>query len=214
MRLAGLYTATRGPHSFWLEKTRGAGAASGAQNTQRGSSASVVNMLHHEDAAAAAIAAMKATGTHPFKHHQSCIRWHRQHHRLITLSSHSSLTCPVFTSWPNPQTSAAECSWPATTSQSPERRSAGLHWLRDFSRDAVCQWYVSFFQYAATLHSIRYVSSNSSVLPSHPRARCATAQSPASYSVGSLDTPRFESLCVAWAARACRTYHTGTPQSK
>jgi len=64
VRLAGLYTATRGPHSFWLEKTRGAGASDGAQTVQqRGSSASLVNMVHYEDAATATIAAMKARGS-------------------------------------------------------------------------------------------------------------------------------------------------------
>jgi hypothetical protein len=47
IRLAGLYTETRGPHTFWLKNGTVTSNADG-----------LVNMLHYEDAATAAIAAV------------------------------------------------------------------------------------------------------------------------------------------------------------
>jgi len=47
VRLAGLYSTSRGPHTYWLK----AGAVDGAAD-------GVLNMLHYEDAAAAAVAAL------------------------------------------------------------------------------------------------------------------------------------------------------------
>lgn len=123
MRLAGLYTATRGPHFFWLEKTRSAGASDGVQAMpQRGSSASLVNMVHYEDAAAATIAAAKATGSFvylPFS--------------LMRPNGKVSGTVA--------QSCAEVSSLPVTTSLSQERRSVGLLWLPGCTRGAPCQRY-------------------------------------------------------------------------
>lgn len=47
MRLAGLYDAQRGPHSFWLR-----------QGSVEGNSEGTLNMLHYEDAASACIRAL------------------------------------------------------------------------------------------------------------------------------------------------------------
>ena len=47
LRLAGLYDETRGPHTYWLKN-----------GTVQGSGDIYINMLHYEDAAAAAIAAL------------------------------------------------------------------------------------------------------------------------------------------------------------
>lgn len=49
MRLAGLYTPTRGPHSYWLRN-----------GTVDSNADGVVNMLHYEDAASVIIAAIKS----------------------------------------------------------------------------------------------------------------------------------------------------------
>lgn len=126
VRLAGLYTATRGPHSFWLEKTRSAGASDGVQAMQqRGSSASLVNMVHYEDAAAATIAAAKATGS--FVYLPFCLM--RPNGKI----SHTVA-----------QSCAEVSSWPVTTSLSQERRSVGLLWLPGCTRGAPCQRYDSF----------------------------------------------------------------------
>jgi hypothetical protein len=45
VRLAGLYSDKRGPHTFWLKNGTVSASADG-----------LVNMLHYEDAASAAIA--------------------------------------------------------------------------------------------------------------------------------------------------------------
>lgn len=55
LRLAGLYTASRGPHTFWLKKAE---AGEKIDTNSNG----LVNMLHYEDAARACIAALLATG--------------------------------------------------------------------------------------------------------------------------------------------------------
>ena len=55
VRLAGLYTESRGPHSYWMRKSI-------ANETIDGSANGLINMLHYEDAAGAIIAAMLATG--------------------------------------------------------------------------------------------------------------------------------------------------------
>lgn len=47
VRLAGLYTATRGAHSYWF-----------TQDEVNGNAESIVNLLHYEDAAGVAIAAL------------------------------------------------------------------------------------------------------------------------------------------------------------
>jgi len=52
LRLAGLYSATRGPHASWLRKGKVKHAASG-----------VVNLLHYDDAAAACVAALRTATT-------------------------------------------------------------------------------------------------------------------------------------------------------
>lgn len=62
VRLAGLYSEVRGPHSYWLRRARDAAAAGTPQTVIPGSSAACLNMLHYEDAAAAVLAAVKATG--------------------------------------------------------------------------------------------------------------------------------------------------------
>eukprot|EP01041_Mallomonas_annulata_P011016 gene11017-23014_t len=49
LRLAGLYTSSRGPHTMWLRN-----------GTIDGNADGVVNMLHYEDAAHAAIAALQS----------------------------------------------------------------------------------------------------------------------------------------------------------
>lgn len=54
-RLAGLYTGSRGPHSFWLRRGACGGGPGG-----------MLNMLHYDDAASFAVAALKSdtdTGT-------------------------------------------------------------------------------------------------------------------------------------------------------
>ena len=48
VRLAGLYTEQRGPHTYWLKSGK----------TIEGSEDGIVNMLHYEDAAGSAIAAI------------------------------------------------------------------------------------------------------------------------------------------------------------
>eukprot|EP01038_Epipyxis_sp_PR26KG_P011506 gene11506-15412_t len=56
VRLAGLYTSTRGPHSYWMRKSI-------ANETIDGSANGLINMLHYEDAASAMIATMNTKGT-------------------------------------------------------------------------------------------------------------------------------------------------------
>lgn len=46
VRLAGLYTADRGPHSFWLRSPKVDGSADG-----------IINLVHYEDAASAVLGA-------------------------------------------------------------------------------------------------------------------------------------------------------------
>lgn len=52
LRLAGLYTETRGPHSFWLKKSQ----QEGEEGEIEGAADGKLNMLHYEDAASAACA--------------------------------------------------------------------------------------------------------------------------------------------------------------
>lgn len=60
MRLAGLYTERRGPHSYWLNKAReGAGTELGVI---QGSADGQLNMLHYEDAASAVVALAQSNG--------------------------------------------------------------------------------------------------------------------------------------------------------
>ena len=61
IRLAGLYNATRGPHSYWLSQAAKlkTTAPSGAISTSYvidSSADSVLNLLHYEDAAKAVLA--------------------------------------------------------------------------------------------------------------------------------------------------------------
>ncbi|KAJ1409776.1 hypothetical protein B484DRAFT_336557 [Ochromonadaceae sp. CCMP2298] len=55
IRLAGLYTKDRGPHTFWMKK-------SGRGETIDSNADGLVNMLHYEDAAAATLAVALSTG--------------------------------------------------------------------------------------------------------------------------------------------------------
>lgn len=48
IRLAGLYDAKRGPHTYWLRN-----------GTVQGAADVYINMLHYEDAAGAAVAALE-----------------------------------------------------------------------------------------------------------------------------------------------------------
>ena len=50
LRLAGLYTLDRGAHNYWLEKGDG---------NVKGSKDGIINLLHYDDAAGAAAAALK-----------------------------------------------------------------------------------------------------------------------------------------------------------
>lgn len=60
IRLAGLYTESRGPHSYWLNKAKeGAGTAEGVI---QGSGDAHLNMLHYEDAASAVVALAQSSG--------------------------------------------------------------------------------------------------------------------------------------------------------
>ena len=62
IRLAGLYTKTRGPHSYWLNKAKqGAGTELGVI---QGSGDGQLNMLHYEDAASAVVALAHSTGAY------------------------------------------------------------------------------------------------------------------------------------------------------
>lgn len=64
IRLAGLYTATRGPHSYWLQRAKDlSGTAQASSAVIQGSAEDVLNMLHYEDAASAVIALLRSTGT-------------------------------------------------------------------------------------------------------------------------------------------------------
>lgn len=62
LRLAGLYTATRGPHAYWLHKTRDAVTAGAPAPVMPGAADALVNMLHYEDAAGAVIALIAKPG--------------------------------------------------------------------------------------------------------------------------------------------------------
>lgn len=56
IRLAGLYTISRGPHEYWLRRVaRGGGVI-------QGSGDSMINLLHYEDAASAVISLMHRPG--------------------------------------------------------------------------------------------------------------------------------------------------------
>lgn len=55
LRLAGLYTLERGAHNYWLEKC----SETGIQGRRDG----IVNLLHYDDAASAALAALKVGPT-------------------------------------------------------------------------------------------------------------------------------------------------------
>ena len=55
VRLAGLYTATRGMHSYWWSK-----AAEAAGGVVPGDAEGLVNTLHYDDAASAVVAALQA----------------------------------------------------------------------------------------------------------------------------------------------------------
>lgn len=60
IRLAGLYSERRGPHTYWLNKARdGAGTVLGII---QGSGDGQLNMLHYEDAASAVVALAQSTG--------------------------------------------------------------------------------------------------------------------------------------------------------
>lgn len=61
IRLAGLYTTTRGPHSYWLQRAKDLVDTPAAAIIQ-GSATDVLNMLHYEDAASAVIALLHSTG--------------------------------------------------------------------------------------------------------------------------------------------------------
>lgn len=61
IRLAGLYTTTRGPHAYWLHRARDAKSAVDA--TIAGAADALVNLLHYEDAASAVLALMAKPGT-------------------------------------------------------------------------------------------------------------------------------------------------------
>jgi hypothetical protein len=63
IRLAGLYTATRGPHSYWLQRAKDLAGSPEAAIIQ-GSATDVLNMLHYEDAASAVLALLRSTGDH------------------------------------------------------------------------------------------------------------------------------------------------------
>lgn len=62
IRLAGLYTETRGPHAYWLHKSRDAVMANLSVSVLPGSALDLVNMLHYDDAAGAVIAFLQKTG--------------------------------------------------------------------------------------------------------------------------------------------------------
>jgi nucleoside-diphosphate-sugar epimerase len=62
IRLAGLYTATRGPHAFWLHRSRDLNNSAAA--VIQGAADSVVNLLHYQDAAAVVIALLQRPGTY------------------------------------------------------------------------------------------------------------------------------------------------------
>lgn len=63
IRLAGLYTESRGPHAYWLHKSRDAALANSPMPVLPGSALALVNMLHYEDAAGAVMALLQSTGT-------------------------------------------------------------------------------------------------------------------------------------------------------
>ncbi len=63
IRLAGLYTESRGPHAYWLYKSRDAALANSSIPVLPGSALALVNLLHYEDAAGAVIALLQSTGT-------------------------------------------------------------------------------------------------------------------------------------------------------
>ena len=60
LRLAGLYTATRGPHAYWLQRARDMAGTAAA--TRAGAADSVLNLLHYEDAASAILALIRKPG--------------------------------------------------------------------------------------------------------------------------------------------------------
>lgn len=55
IRLAGLYTEQRGPHTYWLKQAKEGKVIDGNAN-------GLVNMLHYEDAAKATIALTTSSG--------------------------------------------------------------------------------------------------------------------------------------------------------
>ncbi len=56
LRLAGLYNATRGPHSYWLRLAReGKAVDTNADG--------LVNLIHYEDAASLVLRILQVTGT-------------------------------------------------------------------------------------------------------------------------------------------------------
>lgn len=61
IRLAGLYTTTRGLHAYWLHRARDSKDPKDA--TIPGAADAVVNLLHYEDAASAVLALMAKPGT-------------------------------------------------------------------------------------------------------------------------------------------------------
>lgn len=60
IRLAGLYTASRGPHAYWLQRAREAAGGVGA--AVNGAGEDVLNMLHYEDAARAVVSLLHKPG--------------------------------------------------------------------------------------------------------------------------------------------------------
>jgi len=117
VRLAGLYTKDRGPHTFWLKNGTVDAAATGC-----------INMLHYEDAASVAIAALEkaapggiylASDDNPLTRRELC-------QAALDSGLFPTLSMPVFTSETGVQAKICDDSYTRTTlSWSPRYKSFG-----------------------------------------------------------------------------------------